>query len=96
MTYITDLVQTTFVRNDTKMTSGRSCRDSCAAVPNYLAAYFAKDLDCCIAGLRTAYVPAGALFLTTVSSTGSPFDPVDPDLRCGSYPVLIPTGVIMM
>ena len=42
------------------------------AEPNYPAAYFATDLDRGIAGIRTAYVPAGAPFLT---STGSPFDP---------------------
>ena len=51
--------------------------DDHTAEPNYTAAYFATDIDRCIAGLRTAYVPAGASFFTSI---GSPFDPADSDL----------------
>ena len=60
------------------MAKAGAAQDEHTAEANYPAAYFATDIDRCISGLRSAHVPEGALFLT---STGSPFDPADPDLQ---------------
>ena len=42
-------------------------QDDCTAEPNYSAAYFATDIDRCIAGLRSDYVPAARLLVLRFS-----------------------------